>query len=334
MTSSQTPPYPLPADEEQRLRELERYGIVGAGSDEHFDRLVTLASSLFASPVAAISLVEADRQWFLASKGLNVCETPREVSFCAHAILHDDVLVVSDARADERFRSNPLVTSDPHIRFYAGAPLRTPHGHALGTLCVIDQKPQEPSEEQLRQLTLVAELVMRELELRRLRHICPITGLTTRKTFLAIGEREFRRARHERNPLSLLCFDIDNFRQINNRWGHHEGDKVLADLCHLALHQLRDQDFAGRLGDGEFALLFVGLDHGQAQAAAEHVRLAVKKMKGIHSHSDVQLHISGGVSTLCPSDRSFGDLLRRADQAMELAKNNGRDQIALLLHGL
>lgn len=333
MTMTTPPPFPLPADEEQRVRELERYGIIGSESDEHFDRLVTLASSILDTPMAAISLVAADRQWFLSSKGMEVRETPREVSFCTHAILQEEVLVVSDTHKDEYFCSNPLVTSSPHIRFYAGAPLRTPHGHNIGTLCVIDRKPHHLSSDQIRQLQLLADQVMRELDLRRLRHVCPVTGLATRKIFLAICDREFKRARREHQPLSLLCFDIDNFRQINIRWGHHEGDEVLADLCRLSRQFLRDQDFAGRLGDGEFALLFVGLDHEQAETLAEQLRVAVTRMKGIYTHSDFHLHISGGLSSMSPSDRSFDDLLRRADQAMELAKNNGRNQIALLLDG-
>jgi diguanylate cyclase (GGDEF)-like protein len=199
---------------------------------------------------------------------------------------------------------------------------------------VIDRKPAEPSSDQVRQLQLIADLVMRELELRRLCHVCPVTGLTTRKTFLSICEQEFSRARTEGTPLSLLCFDIDNFRQINNRWGHHRGDEVLADLCHLSLQFLRDKDLAGRIGDGEFALLFVGLSHEQVHPIAEQLRLSVMRMKGVHSHSDFHLHISGGLSSMCPADGSFSDLLRRADQAMELAKNNGRNQIAILLNGV
>jgi diguanylate cyclase (GGDEF)-like protein len=322
---------PVPADEEQRLRELERYGVIGTASDQHFDRIVALASSILGTPMSAISLVDADRQWFLARKGIALPETSRAISFCAHAIAGDDLLVVPDALADERFRTNPLVTAEPHLRFYAGAPLQTPEGHKLGTLCTLDQQPRHPSEAQLEQLRLLGDVVMRELELRRLRHCCPITGLANRKTFLAIGEQEFQRVRKEGHPLSLLCFDIDNFRQINNRWGHHHGDEVLFDLCKLAKGFLREQDYAGRLGDGEFALLFVGLAHGQALAIAEALREAVTHMGGVHIHSDFKLHISGGLTSVEAQDRSFSDVVRRADQAMELAKINGRNQIAILL---
>ncbi len=323
--------YPIPCDEALRLRDLERHAVVGTAGDEHFDRIIELASSIFATPIALISLVDADRQWFLARKGLEATETPRRVAFCAHAIAGDDVLVVPDALADQRFRSNPLVLEDPHIRFYAGMPLRSPDGHNLGTLCVIDRQPRRPTELQLQQLRLLGGLVMRELELRRQALLCPVTGLPVRQAFLMIGEREFQRARSQDHPLSLVLFDIDDFRQINNRWGHQAGDAVLLHLCQLGGTFLREQDFAGRMGDGEFALLLVDTGSDAALALAERLRRAAMAMPGIYSHSDYHLHISGGVTSLAVSDRSFGDLVHRADRALGLAKGNGRNQIASLL---
>lgn len=327
------PAYPVPADENQRLRELERYGILDADSDEHFDRILDLTAAIFQTPIVAISLVEADRQWFLAKRGLAVSETPREMAFCAHAIVHDEVMVVPDARVDERFRSNPLVFADPHIRFYAGAPLQTPEGHNLGTLCVIDREPRDLSPKHRELLHRLAQLAMRELELRRLAHLCPITGLPTRHAFLSIGTREFERARHDQHPLSLLLFDLDNLRLINNRWGHLAGDQVLTDVVQLARTFLQEQDFAARLGDGEFALLLVGIGPDQAMALADGFRTAVAHMPGVYSHSDFRLHISGGLTVLAPADRGFTDLIQRAERALELAKGNGRNQIASLFDG-
>ncbi len=327
------PAFPVPADEDQRLRDLERYGLFEADSDEHFDRILDLAAAIFRTPIVAISLVEADRQWFLARRGLEVRETPREMAFCAHAIVHDDVMVVPDARDDERFRSNPLVFADPHIRFYAGAPLQSPEGHNLGTLCVIDREPRDLSAEQRALLHRLAQLAMRELELRRLAHLCPVTGLPTRHTFLAIGAREFARASRDHHPLSLLLFDVDNLRLINNRWGHAAGDRVLADLVQLARTFLQEQDFAARVGDGAFALLLVGIAADQAMALAEALRTAVTHMPGVHTHSDFRLHISGGLTALAPQDHVFPDLVLRAERALELAKGNGRDQVASLFNG-
>jgi diguanylate cyclase (GGDEF)-like protein len=325
------PAYPLPSDELQRLRDLERFGLADLSSDEHFERIVALARTVFHVPMAAISLVEADRQRFLASAGLDVSETPRSMAFCAHAIADNDVLVVPDALGDERFAANPLVLGPPHIRFYAGAPLRTPEGHNLGTLCVIDRQPQQPDPLQIHQLQWLAELAMRELELRRHSHLCPVTGLPTRPAFFSIGAREFLRARQEGHPLALLLFDIDNFRQINLRWGHAAGDEVLADLCRLGASFLREEDYAARLGDEEFALLLVAVEPDAAMALAEALRHAVTHMGGVFRHSDYHLCISGGLTVLSPGDQCFADVVNRAEQALQLAKGNGRNQIASLL---
>lgn len=127
--------------EERRLKVLQSFKILDTPHEERFDRLVRMATRIFGSPIALISLVDRDRQWFKAAVGIDATETPRAVSFCAHAIKQRGVFVVADAQGDERFATNPLVTGDPNIRFYAGAPLVTSDGEALGTVCVIDQNP-------------------------------------------------------------------------------------------------------------------------------------------------------------------------------------------------
>lgn len=131
---------PLPADELPRLAALRRLAILDTPPEERFDRVTRLAQQRFGVPVALITLIDSDRQWFKSRQGTDICETPRDVSFCAHAILHDDILVVPDACRDSRFSSNPLVTGEPFIRFYAGRPLADAEGHRLGTLCIVDTR--------------------------------------------------------------------------------------------------------------------------------------------------------------------------------------------------
>jgi GAF domain-containing protein len=158
---------PKPANEKQRLEVLWRYDLLDTPPDETLDDLTQLAAYVCRSPIALISLVDENRQWFKSRLGLTMTETARDISFCSHAILQRDVMVVPDAMKDARFASNPLVTAEPHIRFYAGAPLVTGDGHALGTLCVIDYQPRRMAEDQLEALRRLARVVMHELELRQ-----------------------------------------------------------------------------------------------------------------------------------------------------------------------
>ena len=131
------------ADEEgERLAALRGYGVLDTPNEPEFDAVVREAASYFGSPIALISLLDANRQWFKARVGLDMREMPRTISFCTHAIRSPDVMTVPDAVLDDRFRNNPLVTGEPRIRFYAGAPLRTPGGKRIGTLCVIDKRPR------------------------------------------------------------------------------------------------------------------------------------------------------------------------------------------------
>lgn len=153
--------------EHSRLAALRRYEILDTDPEVGFDDLALLASHICATPMAAITLVDQDRQWFKARVGLSVNETPRSISFCTHAIKQSGLFVVPDASKDERLRDNPQVTGDLHIRFYAGAPLVTPDGHALGTLCVVDRRPRHLTDAQAEALVALRRQVEAQLELRR-----------------------------------------------------------------------------------------------------------------------------------------------------------------------
>lgn len=158
---------PVPANEKRRLKVLWQYEILDTVPEEVFDDLTDLAARICGAPMAMISLVDEDRQWFKSKVGLTPNETAREISFCTHAILQRDLFIVPDTAADPRFTSSPLVTAEPHVRFYAGAPLVTPDGHALGTLCVMDRVPRQLDANQQQALRVLARHVVTQLELRR-----------------------------------------------------------------------------------------------------------------------------------------------------------------------
>ena len=191
MTSASHPSSPppsfvrpsLPANEESRLAALHALALLDSGVDSRFDRLTSLAADFFAVPMAIVSLVDAHRQWFKSACGLNVKETPRDISFCGHAIHEETLMVVEDATVDQRFANNPLVIGPPHVRFYAGAVLRDVTGHAIGTLCIIDTKARVFSEQDRRRLLSFGELVEQEVahhtDLRHLRGVLTQLELET-----------------------------------------------------------------------------------------------------------------------------------------------------------
>lgn len=206
-------PGSIPPDEALRLKELEATGVLDTAPEPAFDELVELASELCGTPIALVSLVDADRQWFKARVGLDAGETPRDVSFCGHVVGNDAMLLVPDAQRDPRFADNPLVTGSPKVRFYAGCPLRTEAGHVLGTLCVIDHQPNMISEKQRRQLEVLARQVADQLKMRRI-----IRELEVRNRLLAQSCEELEQYAHVishdlKEPLRAIRSYVKIFRE-------------------------------------------------------------------------------------------------------------------------
>jgi PAS domain S-box-containing protein len=204
---------PLPENEAARLESLHRYAILDTLPEQEFDDLSRLAASICGTPIALVSLVDENRQWFKAKVGIEETETPRDIAFCAHAIHDSGVMIVPDAQADERFRSNPLVTGNPNVRFYAGAPLRTADGYALGTLCVIDRVPRELSADQLEALKALSRLVVNELELRR-----SVSDLSKAVRERRIVESELDQLFNLSSDLFCIAGFDGYFKRLNPSW--------------------------------------------------------------------------------------------------------------------
>lgn len=156
----------IPVNEEARLKKLYDYAILDTAPESTFDRLTLLASRTFNVPIAAISLIDSNRQWFKSAVGIDASEMPRDVAFCSYPVANGQSLVVADSTHDIRFARNPLVVGAPHVRFYAGVPLRTPDGYIIGTLCIADNQPRNFSSQDLAQLESLAATVIMQIELR------------------------------------------------------------------------------------------------------------------------------------------------------------------------
>ncbi len=339
---------PLPVDEAARLKDLESYGILDTLPEQAYDDIVRLASSICGAPMGFISLVDRDRQWFKATVGLDVAETPRDISFCAHALFgRDEIMTVPDARADSRFADNPLVTGEPYIRFYAGAPLLTPQNHVLGTLCVADRVPRGLSEAQQDALAALSRQVVTQLELRRqlkelqdsesrleaalaklevLSSTDSLTGLYNRRALDERLKTEFERARRYNLDLSFLMIDVDRFKEFNDRFGHPAGDDMLRQVAGTLQNNARAPDFVARYGGEEFSVILPNTGREAALAIAERILHLVSTLP-----ASTPTTVSIGVASLpgaAPEVVRMADpqaLVTAADAALYQAKKDGRN---------
>lgn len=312
-------------DEVQRLAALHGYDVLDTPPEEAFDRITRVVKSALQVPIALISLVDEERQWFKSKQGLDTVQTPREISFCTHAIHQDSPFVVNDANTDDRFADNPLVVGEPNISFYAGVPLKTPDGHNIGTLCAIDSAPRKLGATEIAILQDLARLVIDSLELRRIAMADALTGAHTRRSFDTILDRELYRAGRYNKLLSLVMVDIDNFKSVNDRYGHPVGDAVLRSVAEECRVTLRDADTFARLGGEEFGILLPETDLANAVDLAERLRSKIATTPVKTGGKIVTVTASFGVAQFCGEGDTESSLTIRADAALYLAKNKGRN---------
>ncbi|TPG14670.1 sensor domain-containing diguanylate cyclase [Sphingomonas koreensis] len=317
-------------DEAARLCALDRYQVLNTPPEAGFERLTGLVCTVLDVPISAVSLIDRERQWFKSVRGLSATETPRDISFCAHTIMAREPLTIADATLDPRFAANPLVTGAPNIRSYAGVPLSTPDGYNLGSLCAIDTRARVFSDAQIALLCDFGALAVEELELRTIARRDFVTGAMTRRAFAAGVGREIDRFTRHGRPSSLVVFDIDHFKAINDRFGHQVGDEVLKAMAQACATGLRPGDLFGRVGGEEFAVCLPDTDLPTALARAEQLRARVNRMV-VRNADFPRVTASFGVATLGESE-TYAEWFDRADAAMYDAKRNGRDQCRARVH--
>ena len=322
----------LPVDEALRQDAVDELELTTELRDTNFDRITRLLGTLVDVPITAFSVIDKDRQFFKSIQGLDVRETPRDVSFCGHAILGSDIMVVEDAATDERFADNPLVTADPNIRFYAGIPVMSPNGAKVGTLCAIDRQQRRLSEQDRQALEDLRGLLESELVLRSVSVRDHLTELFNRRYFDDTVGREWRRALRTATPLSLMLLDIDRFKAFNDLHGHARGDECLRRVAGVLRSQARrESDLFCRFGGEEFAAILPATDREGAQRVGEALRQEIEDLQILHPGSDHRVvTASVGVATAGNAEehaRGYAYFLNQADEALYAAKRAGRNQV-------
>ncbi len=338
----------IPENDDERISSLRDMTLLSTPREADLDRLTRIASKLFTTEIALITLVDKERQWFKSRIGLDITETPRDISFCSHAIESHEMLVVRDTLNDTRFHDNPLVIDGPKIRFYAGEPIRNAAGFLVGTLCVMSNAPREFSKEDEKSLQDLGRTVELALENRRLRatqfallnslveadrekRVDPLTGIWNRRGLDELFDRELARVTREHLPLAIGMADIDYFKKVNDTFGHQIGDEAIKVTATLLLNNLRKTDVVGRYGGEEFLQIVPGMPSEVLPKFADKILTKFRKdaefkVPGGEKH---RFTISLGFVIIIPEkgapiDKSV--LFDAADKAMYAAKNAGRDR--------
>lgn len=314
-----------PPNESARLEALSQYAVLDTEPEGRFDEIIQLASQICRTPIVLVSLVDKERVWFKAKLGLKINEVPRDGSFCAHAILQEEPLIVIDARKDPRFRTSTLVTSRPSTRFYAGVPIVTPAGHVLGTLCVMDLISRELTSEQLGSLQVLARQVMSLLEARRSQsemafaYYDSITNLPNQELFKDRLQQALALTRRNEQMVAVLLVSLDRFKTINDTLGYVTSDQMLREVAQRIVSCVRDSDTVARFGSDEFALLLTHLN--RAEDAAKVAVAVGEALSGPFNFGDSELFVttSVGISHFPHDGKDTVTLLKSAGAALNRA---------------
>jgi diguanylate cyclase (GGDEF)-like protein len=306
----------IPANEAERLHALRTLNILDTSHEERFDRVTRMAKRMFDVSISLVSLIDEDRQWFKSAQGLEATETPRDISFCGHAINQEGLFIIPNATEDERFFDNPLVTDAPNIRFYAGYTLKLREGLNIGTLCLIDPKPRVMDEEDQQLLRDLGAMIEQEIKSIQLATLDELTLISNRRGFLTLVDHSLKMCRRNQVSMSFLLFDLNKFKAINDTYGHHEGDFVLTTFAQIMLDTFRDVDVIGRLGGDEFVAMLTDSSKANAEEILARFAVAVDAANAT-INKPYKIEYSVGVEHFHhDTEKSAEEMIKAADAAM------------------
>ncbi|QDF75584.1 MULTISPECIES: sensor domain-containing diguanylate cyclase [Shewanella] len=313
----------LPANERERLHALRTLKILDTSHEERFDRVTRMAKRMFGVEISLVSLVDENRQWFKSKQGLDASETPRDISFCGHAINQDGLFIIPNAIEDVRFADNPLVTQEPNIRFYAGYPLKLRQGIKIGTLCLIDSKPKHLNEEDKQLLNDLGAMIEQEIRSIQLATLDELTLISNRRGFITLAEHSQRVCRRKKIPMSVILFDLNKFKPINDNFGHHEGDFALQQFAEVMRSVFRESDVIGRLGGDEFVAMLTDVSDETIAIILDRFKTEMDAMnKAINK--PYLIEYSAGVAHFSyETEHSLEKMIAAADAAMYEQKKDG-----------
>ena len=337
----------IPKNEIARMRTLRDMRILETPLEERYERITRLAQLVLGVPISAFTLVDDARQWFKSIQGIAVAETARSVSFCAHVINGDDVMLVPDAKSDARFFDNPLVAGDPNIGFYAGCPVRAPNGMKVGVICAIDTRPRDLTPDQiqaLRDLSAILENELRAANLsqshgelieelddaKRMALVDPLTRIWNRGGIYEIIKREWSKASRKQEPFAIVMGDIDHFKKVNDTHGHAVGDDVIRSAARKILTSIRTEDAVGRVGGEEFLIVLNGCAPEKLKEKVESIRHRMVESPTITDAGMLSITMSFGAASMDPHfPISIEALIKQADDALYSAKHAGRNRVEI-----
>ena len=339
-------------EEAKRLSSLLHTNLLDTPIENRFERVTRLLQNMLNVPITVFNLVDEERQWAKSIQGANGVEIPREQSFCSHTIQGNRIMVVNDARYDERFTDNPLVTGNPNIVFYAGCPVRAPDGQKIGALCAVDRKPRQLQPREIQILRDLAGVLESELRLDEMTikaqgleaklnaaesnsRIDTLTRLPNRAGIMDIFQREWASAVRNKKPIAIVTADVDGLKNLNEANGFETGDEVLRQLGRILLSAMRYGDTVGRAEGGEFVMVLPDCPEEYLTETVERIRLETMVAEIDTEKGVLPVTVSFGATAVMPNDTmQMTDLLEKADIALSVAKKTGRNKAVLYTPGI